>query len=281
MGLSVFALYWVVAIVDTHVYRAASLLLALAATFILYPARRGGRRDRVPAADWALVALTVAAFGWPIVDRAAFAYRSATPTPADLALGVLAIALVLEATRRTAGWVLTVTAAAVHRLRLRGPAARPRRAWRPSGIAATTRTGWSASLYMSLDGIFGVPLDVAATYIILFTLYGAVLEHSGAGRFFIDWSLSAMGRSRSAGRARARGDAGRLPPRHRLRQRRGHHGDPGLAGLADPPPRRLRGGDRGRDLRRRRHRRDPLPADARARPRSCSPSSSRSRTSRC
>ena len=50
---------------------------------------------------------------------------------------------------------------------------------------------------MTLEGIFGVPLDVATTYIILFTIYGAVLEQSGAGRFFIDWSLAAMGRSRS------------------------------------------------------------------------------------
>jgi TRAP transporter 4TM/12TM fusion protein len=43
-----------------------------------------------------------------------------------------------------------------------------------------------------------VPLEVAATYIILFSVYGAILEHSGAARFFIDWSLAAMGRSRSA-----------------------------------------------------------------------------------
>jgi TRAP transporter 4TM/12TM fusion protein len=50
---------------------------------------------------------------------------------------------------------------------------------------------------MTLDGIFGVPLDVAATYIILFSIFGAVLERSGAGRFFIDWSLAAMGRSHS------------------------------------------------------------------------------------
>ena len=53
------------------------------------------------------------------------------------------------------------------------------------------------TLYMTLEGIFGVPLDVASTYIILFTIYGAVLEQSGAGRFFIDWSMAAMGRSRS------------------------------------------------------------------------------------
>jgi TRAP transporter 4TM/12TM fusion protein len=50
---------------------------------------------------------------------------------------------------------------------------------------------------MTLEGIFGVPLDVAATYIILFTIYGAVLERSGAGQFFIDWALAAMGKSRS------------------------------------------------------------------------------------
>jgi TRAP transporter 4TM/12TM fusion protein len=53
------------------------------------------------------------------------------------------------------------------------------------------------TLFMTLEGIFGVPLDVASTYIILFTVYGAVLEQSGAGRFFIDWTMAAMGRSRS------------------------------------------------------------------------------------
>src|SRR3954466_12698306 len=50
---------------------------------------------------------------------------------------------------------------------------------------------------MTLEGIFGVPLDVAATYIVLFTIYGAVLEYSGAGAFFINWAMAAMGRSRS------------------------------------------------------------------------------------
>jgi len=44
----------------------------------------------------------------------------------------------------------------------------------------------------------GVPLDVAATYIVLFTIYGAIVEHSGAGRFFVDWAMAAIGRSSSA-----------------------------------------------------------------------------------
>jgi TRAP transporter 4TM/12TM fusion protein len=54
---------------------------------------------------------------------------------------------------------------------------------------------------MTLEGIFGVPLDVTATYIVLFTIYGAVLEHSGAGRFFIDWAAATVGRTRSGSAA--------------------------------------------------------------------------------
>src|SRR5688500_19816484 len=51
---------------------------------------------------------------------------------------------------------------------------------------------------MKLNKLFGLLLDVSSTYIILFTIYGAVLEASGAARFFIDWATAAMGRS-SAG----------------------------------------------------------------------------------
>ena len=50
---------------------------------------------------------------------------------------------------------------------------------------------------MGLEGLFGVPLDVAATYIVLFTIYGAVLEYSGAGKYFIDMSFAAFGQSRT------------------------------------------------------------------------------------
>src|SRR5206468_5370798 len=56
-------------------------------------------------------------------------------------------------------------------------------------------------MYMTLEGIFGVPLDVASTFIILFTIYGAVLEHSKAGEFYVNFSLAAMG-SKPAGAGR-------------------------------------------------------------------------------
>ena len=197
IGLAIYGLYWVVAILDAHLYRTSFLLIALAATFLLYPSRRKRGQDRPSPLDWLLVAAVVLALGWPIVDRAAFPYRAATPTTMDVALGAAAILLVLEATRRTAGWVLATTAALFivyayigPLLDLVGLSAIGHRGYHPDRLVG--------ALYMTLDGIFGVPLEVAATYIVLFTVYGAVLEHSGAGRFFIDWSLAAMGRSRSA-----------------------------------------------------------------------------------
>ena len=193
--LPLYGLYWVVAIVEAQLYRTSFLLIALVVIF-LDDRGRGGRTASL-AIRLALVALAVIALGWPLIDRAAFPYRAATPTTVDLVLGAATILLVLEAARRTAGRVLPVTAALFILYAYLGPLLDL------VGLSALAHRGYHldrlvGTLYMTLDGLFGVPLDVAATYIILFSLFGAVLEHSGAGRFFIDWSLAAMGRSRSA-----------------------------------------------------------------------------------
>lgn len=191
-GLALYAIYWVLAIVEAHSYRTSFLLVALVLTFLLYPGRTA-TRSRVTAVDWMLIALCIVAFAWPLVD-AGFQYRAAMPSRADLVLGTIAIALVLEATRRTVGWVLPATAAGFILYAYLGPLLDL------VGLGIMAHRGYALDrlvgiLYMTLDGIFGVPLEVAATYIILFTIYGAVLEASGAARFFIDWAMAAMGRS--------------------------------------------------------------------------------------
>ena len=175
------------------VYRVSFLLLALALTFVVYPAVRR-QRARVTLLDWALVGLTVVALGWPLVDYARFPYRAAEPLAIDLILGTLTILLVLEATRRTVGWILPVTAVLFVLYAYLGPLLEL------AGLGLFAHRGYEldrlvGTLYMTLEGIFGVPLDVASTYIVLFTIYGAVLEASGAGRFFLDWSMAAMGRN--------------------------------------------------------------------------------------
>ena len=201
VGLSVYALYWVIGIIQPQIYRPAFLLLTLALTFLLYPAHARWR-SRVTMADWSLVTLSVVALGWPLVDFDRFVYRAASPSQPDLALGVVATILVLEATRRTVGLILPVTALGFLMYGYYGPLLEV------IGLDLFAHRGYDTlrlvgTLYMTLEGIFGVPLGVAATYIVLFTIFGSVLAYSGAGQFFINWTMSAFGRSGSgAGQGR-------------------------------------------------------------------------------
>ena len=197
-GLAAYAIYWVLFIVQPQIYRVSFLSIALVLTFLLFPARARDRAlSRVGPGDWLLIALSVAAFTWPLVDFRQFVYRAAEPGPIDLILGALAIALVLEATRRAVGWVLPATAIAFLLYAWLGPILDD------IGLGLIAHRGYGparlvGTLYMTLEGIFGVPLDVTATYIVLFTIYGALLERSGAGAFFINWALRASGRSTAA-----------------------------------------------------------------------------------
>ena len=206
-ALAAYALYWVVGIVDPHVYRVTFLLVAIVLTIVAYPS--GSTKLHV-AWDGLWVALTIAAFVWPLLDIDAFVNRAATPNTIDVVAGVVALVVVLESTRRTTGWVLPVTALIFLAYAVTGPlldrVGLDLIAHRGYGIARLVGT-----TYMTLEGIFGVPLDVATTYIVLFTIYGAILEHSGAGRFFVDWTTAAIGRSgKGAGPGRTVTAAGYL-----------------------------------------------------------------------
>jgi TRAP transporter 4TM/12TM fusion protein len=202
-GLALYALYWVVAVVQPQGYRLRFLLTCLVLTFILYPFRQGAARPRVHWADWLLVAAAAAAIIWPLVDFDQFIYRATEPFVVDVVLGTALLALVLEATRRTTGPVLASVALGFLAYAWLGPFLDL------VGLSVVAHRGYGldrivGTLYMTMEGVFGVPLDVASTYIILFTSFGAVLEHSGAARFLLDWSRAAFGRSRSgasAGRA--------------------------------------------------------------------------------
>jgi TRAP transporter 4TM/12TM fusion protein len=196
-GLAAYALYWVVGYIDPQIYRISFLLIALVLTFLVYPFSQ--QAPAAPALDRAIDALwivaAIAALSWPIFDFDSFVLRAATPTNVDVALGVVTIVVVLEATRRTTGWILPLTALGF--LAYASFGALLDRV----GLSLIAHRGYSlprvaGTLYMTLEGIFGVPLDVTATYIVLFTIYGAVLEHSGAGKFFIDWAAATVGRSK-------------------------------------------------------------------------------------
>jgi len=194
-GLSLYSLYWVLGIVQPLVYRASFLLIVLVLSFLFYPGSESERaRTHVSPLDWLFVALAVVALLWPLVDFDNFIYRAADPTTRDMTLGAICILLVLEATRRTAGWVLPVTATCFILYTFYGPLLDL------VGLGIIAHRGYDlarivGTIYMTLEGIFGVPLDVAASYIILFSIYGAILGASGAGKFFLEWSMAAVGTS--------------------------------------------------------------------------------------
>lgn len=192
-ALALYALYWVVAIVPASTYRASFLLVSLV---LIGSAWRAGRGNW---SGWLLAAGALLSLGYFLREGEAILYRAAVPYPADVAAAFLTFIVVLEATRRTTGWILPGVAALFFAYAVAGP-------WMPGAIA---HRGYDASrlagsLFLTLEGLFGVPLDVAATYIVLFTIFGAVLEHSKAGWFFVEWARAVMTRlpSRAApGRA--------------------------------------------------------------------------------
>jgi TRAP-type uncharacterized transport system fused permease subunit len=206
-ALAAYALYWVVGIVDPHVYRVSFLLVVLVLTFLAYPSGAGALRR---AWDIGWILLAVAALAWPFSGMVEFVNRAATPGIVDVAAGAVAVLVVLEATRRTTGWVLPVTGMLFLVYAFTGPLLDR------IGLSLIAHRGYGVdrvigTLYMTLEGLFGVPFDVATTYIVLFTIYGAILQHSGAGRFFVDWTTAAIGRSgRGAGPGRTVTAAGYL-----------------------------------------------------------------------
>ena len=195
IAMSVFHLYAAYAIVPTHVLRPVHLAFVLFLVFLLFPAARS-LRHRLQWWDVACAVAGVAIMAYVIYWGDDFGERATMPTLMDQVLGCALVVLVLEAARRSTGWIMP--AVVIVFLLYAGFGNQLPAPWTHRGYDVARLTG---HLYMTLEGIFGVAIDVSATLIILFTLYGAFLQYSGAGKFFIDFSFSAMGgRHSGAGR---------------------------------------------------------------------------------
>ncbi len=198
-GLTLFAVYWVFNPIGAQQYRPAFLAVALLLTFLVFRGRGRTSRAEHPAErpsvlDWVLGLCAVVAVGYAVVVADDLFRRAAEPEALDVVMGVASVVLVLEATRRTVGWILPAICVAFLAYAYLGGLIPDSLGIAHKGYGLERLVGQS---YMGLEGLFGIPLDVAATYIVLFTLYGAVLEYSGAARFFVQLSYAAFGRSRT------------------------------------------------------------------------------------
>nr|WP_228771618.1 TRAP transporter fused permease subunit [Actinokineospora iranica] len=185
-------------------YLVIFLGLTLPLVFLCYrPTAKRPDDDNPRLVDW-LLSITALLVGlYPVLPFGgggfaggydAFLDRPVLST-ADVVAGALLLVLVLEATRRTTGPVLPIVCLVFLAFAYYGGYLPQDWGFAHAGIDFPQIVN---ALFNEQSGFYGVPLDVAATYIVLFTIYGAVLTAAGAGPFFVDFSFALFRRSRTA-----------------------------------------------------------------------------------
>ncbi len=168
---------------------AVHLAFALVLTFLLYPARQHcPGKNNIPWYDYILAGLSATVCLYLVVNFIALTYRAGLPTDTDLTMGLLLILVLLEATRRISNPVLSCLAIAALLYCFFGRALPDMFSHR--GFSVTRIVN---HMYLGTEGIFGTPLEVSATFVFMFILFGAVLEKTGIGKFIIDLSLAIAG----------------------------------------------------------------------------------------
>nr|WP_269769494.1 TRAP transporter permease [Roseomonas rubea] len=170
-------------ILTEHWHKSIHLAAVLGLIFIMFPTSldRMPKIGGVPIHDWILALLiAVACFYLPIVfDELTF--RIGMPSTEDMVMGTLMVVLVLEATRRAMGWVLPAIVIVFILYGLFGN--------HLSGVLAHPGSSWEgfiSHVYLTQEGIFGIPVKVVATFVFHFVLFGVLATRMGLGQFFID-----------------------------------------------------------------------------------------------
>ncbi len=193
VSLSLYQLYTAgIAALTALIQRSIHLGAILSLTFLLKPAFKGARKDKFSLwliLDWTLVFLSILCVSYIIYNLNAIFERQGDWLPSDLAISIIGTILVLEACRRVIGTVMTGICMAAIAYALYGP-------YMPELII---HKGYSieriaTTLWLTTEGIFGLPIGVAATFVYVFVLFGAVLEATGGGNFFIDLAYALTGR---------------------------------------------------------------------------------------
>lgn len=187
---------------ESHSLRSIHLAVMMVLTFLIYPTGRGSISESLTgqtppettkkragfAIDLLLVLLVIFVEGYILYDVEAFQAREGNLLPGDIWVGTILIFLTLETTRRAVGWTMVIITGffIVQTLYSNyffgffyGP---------PKGYEEFIDV-----LFVGTEGIFGIPIFVASTFIVLFILFGGILIRSGAGLFFIDLAVALTG----------------------------------------------------------------------------------------
>ncbi len=184
-------------LLDSTYIRAIHLAFALAIVYLNYPLFKKpyfglkyfAEHKKIPLLDMLLAVTAALAALYIIIDYEGITTRYGAPNTMDLVAGIGLVILLLEAARRTIGPALPFIGSCFIAYSFLGP-------YMPDLIAfkGTSLNRFVGQMTMSTEGIYGIPLDVSATIVFLFVLFGAMLDKAGAGHYFIQLALSLLGR---------------------------------------------------------------------------------------
>lgn len=173
-------------VLEAWLHRLVHLTWVLPMAFIFWP-------SKIRVLDWFLVVLSIlpGLYGLIYFDDILFRVAYVDPiTPAQLALGLILILVLIEATRRLLGWSLTIIAVIFLLYMFVGdlfPGVLRGRSFSLSEVVE--------SLFLTTDGIFSIPLGISSTYVIIFLIFGAFLEVSGVGSWFMSFATRISGKT--------------------------------------------------------------------------------------
>ncbi len=172
--------------------RSLHLIFAFTLGFLLYPATKKSSKNKISILDYLFAALSIGVFGYLFINFKSIALRGGNVEGLDVILGLLAIAITLEVTRRVVGPELPIVALLFLVYAKFGP-------YMP-GILAHRGFSYErivSHMYLTTEGILGIPVGVSATFVFMFILFGAFLDKTGVGKFFIDLAYSLTGHLKS------------------------------------------------------------------------------------
>jgi TRAP transporter 4TM/12TM fusion protein len=168
----------------TQYHRGVYVIITYVLVFLLYK----GKTTIGRIIDYVLIFLSIASVGYWVVMFEVINYRTGAETPVDAVFAIVGVLIGIELARRVVGNVFVIMGVVFLGYGVYGYMA-------PDLIshAGAPFTELCVSIFYKSDGVFGIMASVLATYVILFVLFGAFLEKSGAQKFFIDWPLAAVG----------------------------------------------------------------------------------------
>lgn len=167
---------------DAMIQRCIHLSFGISLVFLLCPTKKSWVRDgKVNPLDLFLAVLSIVPPIYILLNYQHLILRAGTVTPMDTAMGILGIVMVIEAARRIVGLPIVCVVLLFLAYGYFGP-------YMPGPLAhrGLTIKQMVSHLFFTTEGVFGIPLGVSSTFIFLFILFGAYLEKTGLGKFFID-----------------------------------------------------------------------------------------------